>query len=56
MAHLSIPLLIDCYTISEFSQLKNNATYTEHICYALAQPFHKIDFTNIALEAELLGQ
>lgn len=56
MAHLSIPLLIDCYAISEFSQLKNNATYTEHICYALTQPFYQIDFTNIVLEVELRGQ
>lgn len=57
MAHLSIPSLIDCYSMSDFSQLKNNATHTLGV-YAmhLLIYFTKTDFTKIVLEEELQGQ
>lgn len=57
MAHLSIPSLIDCYSMSDFSQLKNNATHTLGVyTMHLLIYFTKTDFTKIVLEVELQGQ
>lgn len=34
------PIINDCYGMSDFSQLKNNATHTGRICCAPAHLFH----------------